>query len=107
MVSGGDDADTYVFASLDDMSPKGGSADSIYGFIHSQGDVIDLSAIDAKEGGSDNKFKYIGDDDFGGAKGELRYENGKLTGDTDGDGKKDFMIKILGAEHLVKGDFEL
>jgi Ca2+-binding RTX toxin-like protein len=102
---GGNGADTFHFLSLAD-SVKGKDADIVRDFSHKEGDLIDLSVIDAKEGGADNAFKYIGDDAFTGKKGQLRFDNRKLTGDTDGDGKADFMIKIDVAK-LVAGDFVL
>jgi hypothetical protein len=87
-------------------SVKGADADVLRDFSHKEGDTIDLSAIDAKEGGADNAFKYIDDNAFTGKKGQLRFDNRKLTGDIDGDGKADFMIKVEVAK-LVAADFVL
>lgn len=102
---GGRGQDTFFFASIEEIG-KGSTSDLIGDFRRKDGDLIDLSAIDAKEGGSDNKFKYIGDDDFSDKKGELKYKNGKLSGDTDGDGKADFTL-LVNTNKMVGDDFVL
>jgi hypothetical protein len=103
---GGDDADRFIFGSIEDTAKGGKKADLIHDFNRKQDDIVDLTGIDAKEGGSNNKFKCIGDDDFSGKKGELRYENFKLQGDTNGDGKADFTIKMLGVAKLASADID-
>ncbi|MBN9021514.1 MAG: hypothetical protein J0H08_05360 [Rhizobiales bacterium] len=102
---GGKGQDTFFFASIEEIG-KGKTGDLIGDFRHKDGDLIDLSAIDAKAGGNDNKFKYIGDDGFHGKKGELQYKNGKLSGDTDGDGKADFKM-FVNTDKMVADDFVL
>ena len=54
------------------------------------------------------KFKYIGDDDFTGKAGQLRFDDdkGKLRGDTNGNGMQDFIIKV-DVDRLTEGDFVL
>ena len=101
---GGKGADTFYFASVDEIGKK---MDYIGDFRGKQGDIIDLSEIDAKEKKSgDQKFKYIGDDKFSGKQGELSYKNGKLKGDTDGDGKADFVM-FVNTNKMSASDFDL
>ena len=60
-----------------------------------RGDKIDLSRIDANENRrGDQDFRWIGDDAFGERAGELRYKNGVVRADVDGDGRADFEIAI-------------
>ncbi|MBM3544805.1 MAG: calcium-binding protein [Alphaproteobacteria bacterium] len=110
ILTGGTDADTFDFNSIND-SVKGGQRDKITDFKRSQGDKIDLKGIDAKTGVSGNqKFAWIGKDDFSGVKGELRYKDlgAKVIvqGDVNGDGKADFEI-LVKAGSLNAGDFLL
>ena len=107
---GGGGADTFVFEAVSD-SAVGGQRDRINDF--DQGvDVIDLSAIDAVTGGSDNAFAFIGEDAFSGTAGELRQFDAPgrtvIAGDTDGDGSADFQIELLAAGlSLGESDFQL
>ena len=103
-------ADTFVFTSLGD-SPAGLESDVIADFSHAQGDLMDLSRIDAVLGGSnDDNFTFIGADGFTAA-GQLR---GSFLGlftlveaDVDGDGEADFAIRLDGRHALVEADFVL
>lgn len=79
-MNGGGGADTFYFAA-DIKRLKG---DRIGDFDRKEGDIIDLFAIDAKKGGSDNTFTYIGDESFS-KKGEVSFHNGKLKLNTDND----------------------
>ena len=101
---GGEDRDTFVFTTTADV-------DRIADFEHSK-DRIDLSAIDANARSRGNdKFQFIGDDDFHGKAGELRFtEQGNKTivmADRTGDGHADFKIVLDGHVHLTAGDFIL
>jgi hypothetical protein len=49
---------------------------------------------------------WFGDKDFKGKEGELQFKNGKIKGDTDGDGNADFTIKV-DVETLKGDDFLL
>jgi serralysin len=74
-------------------------------------DEIDLSGIDAKKGGADNAFKWIGNSAFHGKAGELHYlkKAGFLLveGDINGDRKADFQIEVSGINKLFADDFIL
>jgi len=105
-------ADTFVFNRVSDSGRSLGTADVIKDFSRAQRDRIDLSGIDADtKSAGNNAFKFIGDDEFHGKAGELRYEkSGKTTiveGDVDGDGSADFVIKVQGAIDFQASDFIL
>jgi serralysin len=108
---GGEGADAFIFVDVADSTVAKGGRDTIFDFSHDEGDRINLSKIDAREGPRNHPFKFIGDDAFHKKAGELRYQKkGGTTlvqGDTDGDGKADFAIALKGAFDLVKGDFAL
>ena len=57
---GGFGADIFYFDKVSDSTRKPGGRDIIQDFQDDQGDLIDISAIDAKEGGRDNSFKLVG-----------------------------------------------
>lgn len=104
---GGAGADTFVFTALND-SVKGAARDTIFDFSHSQHDKINLSGIDANgSAGGEGVFSFVGSDAFGGTRAELRYADGILSGDVNGDRVADFEIKVATPIPLVKGDFIL
>ena len=55
----------------------------------------------------DQAFKFIGDNDFNHKAGELRFHHHKLSGDTDGDGRADFEIKVALVDTLHANDLFL
>lgn len=102
---GGAGADTFVFGQA---TVDSAAADTIRDFSHAQGDVIDLSEIDANSGrGGNQAFHLIDSDAFSGTAGELRYAGGMLHGDVDGDGLADFSIQLANSAKLVAADFLL
>jgi Ca2+-binding RTX toxin-like protein len=107
VLTGGADADNFVFGSGD--SAAGPPFDEITDFTREQGDKINVSGIDAIDGGSGNLFTFIGADAFNGVAGELHYVAGigqvTVEGDTNGDGAADFSITVLGVASLVAEDF--
>ncbi|MBR0556587.1 calcium-binding protein [Ciceribacter sp. L1K23] len=105
-------ADRFIFKSLSDSTVSSSGRDTIEDFSRSQGDKIDLSAIDASTKSSGNQaFSFIGEKSYSGKAGELRYVNSGgdtfIYGDVNGDRKSDFSIKIDANIDLVKGDFIL
>lgn len=88
--------DTFIFAAANEMG-KGSKADVINDF--ESGDKIDLSGV----GMSD----FIEDQNFHGVAGEVRFEDGVLQGDIDGDGNADFEIKVKDVNSLQDSDFIL
>ncbi|MGD9800769.1 MAG: hypothetical protein AB7V02_09245, partial [Parvularculaceae bacterium] len=87
--AGGNGNDTFVFADL-------GGVDVITDFKRGP-DHVDLTQIDAINGGADDAFAWIGSSAFNGVAGEVRaYSSGGvnyLEGDTDGDAVADFIIQ--------------
>jgi Ca2+-binding RTX toxin-like protein len=117
LITGGAGKDTFFFAAFH-TGTAAGSIDIIRDFSHSQGDRIDLSALDANTGTiEDDPFKFIGAKAFTEHAGELRFEKFDnagtandftwVSGDTNGDGAADFIIQAKGLTGFVKGDFEL
>ncbi|MEZ5827650.1 MAG: hypothetical protein R3D30_10950 [Hyphomicrobiales bacterium] len=110
LLTGGTGADRFVFQTKAD-SLKGVMRDVITDFARNDGDVIDLTGIDAsaKKAG-DQAFKFIGKQDFHKKAGELHYlkKGGSVIvqGDVTGNGKADFEIFVSVAS-LAKGDFLL
>jgi Ca2+-binding RTX toxin-like protein len=103
---GGDDADTFFFEELKDTSRKNKHADKIMDFDRKEGDMIDLSAIDAKENkGGNQKFKYIGDHDFTKA-GQVSFHNGKIMINTNNDSKAEAVI-FVNTNKMTDDDFHL
>ena len=111
-LTGGTGADTFLF----ETGHTGrwmGNADVITDFNQAEGDLIDLSAIDAIAGGADDAFTFLGTADFSGTAGELRSfvfnGNAFIEGDTDGDGVADFIIQIQSDQpvDLTAADFVL
>ncbi len=111
---GGGGADRFVFQHLRDFSSvlKDTAADRILDFQTSSGDVVDLSAIDAVEGGGDDAFTFTGGADFSGTgssgiAGELCYATKLRTfiyGDIDGDRVADFVIRLDEAVPFLTAD---
>ena len=110
VMTGGSENDQFVFTSLSD-SKKGANRDVITDFSQVDGDFINLSGIDAKTGGSDNAFKFIGTHVFHHKAGELHcVQKGDfqiVEGDVNGDGKPDFQIEVHGGGPLHATDFVL
>ena len=98
-IYGGAGNDVFQFLTAD-------AIDRIMDFA--AGDRIDLSQIDANallDG--DQAFAFIGDGEFSGAAGELRYDGEMVHGDLNGDAIADFSILISNHWALQGGDFTL
>lgn len=104
---GGVGADRFDFNAINE-SVVGANRDLIDDFSHAQGDRIDLATIDANTRTSGNQaFSFIGDADFASRAGQLRFDDGIVSGDVNGDGRADFQIAVTTSTHLVSGDFIL
>jgi len=88
-------------------------ADTISDFLSSDGDKIDLSAIDANitNGSGDDVLTFIGSAAFSGTAGELRFEvigaNVFVSADLNGDTRIDFAVNVNNTPALVAADFVL
>jgi len=102
---GGAGGDIFIYQSASDTLPAG--RDTIGDFAAGS-DRIDLQQIDADIGlAGDQAFSYIGSNAFTGRAGELRFGDGTLSGDVNGDGAADFQIDVLGVPSLGANDFLL
>jgi Ca2+-binding RTX toxin-like protein len=98
-IYGGLGADLFVYVGDD-------GRDTIRDFFGYEGDMIDLSLIDAKASkGGNQRFKYIGDNKAKKA-GQLSYDGKKLLGNTDKDKAPEFKLKLPDSD-LDKGDLFL
>lgn len=105
---GGGGADRFAFTSIADSTTR--HSDEIMDFDATEGDLIDLSAIDSDEAtAGDEAFAFIGDTAFSNTAGELRVESrgGRtfVEGDVDGDGRADFAIHVVSDQPIVASDF--
>ncbi|MDO5371600.1 MAG: hypothetical protein Q4F04_14865, partial [Paracoccus sp. (in: a-proteobacteria)] len=117
VLAGGAGADRFVFISAADSGLGAAARDVIRDFeLNVAGEVIDLSAIDARTGGGNNgdqAFTFIGGGNFtgGNANGGLRFfqQNGNtiIQGSTDNDTQAEFEIELTGIRALTAGDFIL
>lgn len=103
---GGNGADLFSFTSLTDSTVSVDGRDTVADFHHGQGDVIDLSLIDADAtADGDQAFHLVAS--FSGAVGELELvlAGGKtlLLGDVDGDAVADLVIKLSGDQTAFTG----
>jgi Ca2+-binding RTX toxin-like protein len=109
-MTGGSGRDEFIFKSFDNSVFNPPPSDRITDF--SQGDHIDLSGIDANASLRGNqRFSFIGEGNFTGRAGQLRYENDGINtyvqADVDGDGYADFVIQLDGLVTLRTSDFVL
>jgi len=110
LLTGGAGADTFVFELKTDTK-LGLLADHVSDFSVIDGDLIDLSLLDANTRILDDQaFSWIGAGAFTKSAGQLRYEviagNAHITGDMNGDSKADFEIVLDAVTSLPgSGDF--
>ena len=100
VLTGGEGADTFDFTRIEDDA-AGRLRDAIRDFRSGE-DTISLRGVDADTTeGADQRFAWADGSDldaaFTGAAGELRFANGVLMGDIDGDGRADFRIRVQGS----------
>ncbi|MCH7627155.1 MAG: hypothetical protein IH997_00375 [Proteobacteria bacterium] len=112
-LSGGLGADHFVFVDGDFAGLTAKTADRIVDFSHAQGDLIDLSGVDANTlVDGDQGFAFVGTAAFSHTAGELRIDASRgavlVQGDTNGDGVADFAIRLDGKGLVpVEADFVL
>ena len=104
-LTGGEGADVFVFGKITETGKTSITRDVITDF-QSGIDDIDLQAIDANTARTGNQpFNFIGGDAFTGTAGQLRFANGIVSGDVNGDKVADFTIAVNGVTALAAGDF--
>ena len=108
---GGVDADTFIFGK-GEFGTDAALSDRIGDFNSGQGDIIDLTRVDANSNArADQDFVFVGTAAFTGVAGELRYavdaEGALVSGDLNGDGAADFTIRLDGVTALTAADFVL
>jgi Ca2+-binding RTX toxin-like protein len=94
---GGTGADVFKIEALTDAPAAGyGNTDYIPDFSEADGDIINLSLIDANTlVGGNQAFTFIGNENaFTGAAGDLRFAAGFVEGDVNGDAIADFQIEL-------------
>jgi Ca2+-binding RTX toxin-like protein len=111
ILTGGADLDFFGFGNGDVPGTRA-SADRITDFSQSEGDRIHLRQIDANLGvAGDQNFQFIGESQFSGKTGELRFDqvggDTYVQGDVDGDRAADFFVRVDGIHALVATDFVL
>jgi Ca2+-binding RTX toxin-like protein len=106
-LTGGMGRDTFRFILHTDSGLA--SFDVITDFSAAQHDKIDLRAIDANlsTGAAHDAFAFIGSAAFGGLAGQLRFADGALSADLDGDGVADFHVQLTGVTRLTTSDLLL
>lgn len=104
---GGIGADRFVFSSVTDSTAA--ARDFIIDFDSAEGDLIDLSGIDAILGGADDAFSLVSA--FSGAAGELialsKSSSVFVSADIDGDAVADFTFAVQNISSLQAADFIL
>jgi serralysin len=101
---GGLGADRFDFNALNE-TVVGAARDEILDFSRLEGDKIDLATLDAITGVSGNQaFTFIGDAAFSAA-GQIRFADGIVQGNVNGDAVADFEIGLIGVTSLTASDF--
>ncbi|MGE0664644.1 MAG: PQQ-dependent sugar dehydrogenase [Hyphomonadaceae bacterium] len=106
LLEGGAGADRFVYSALSDSA--NGSPDRILDFTPGQGDLIDLSAIDANTNvGGDQGFTFVSTFTNAAGQAVLSYNAGlnqsTLLLDVNGDGVADFTLLIDGNPGTSQG----
>jgi Ca2+-binding RTX toxin-like protein len=109
---GGTGKDIFRYLDIADSGTNFRLTDMIRDFSHAEGDVIDLSGIDANSiRGGNQAFRLLGATTFDGRAGALILEvtayGPTLYGDIDGDGIADFEIEVEMSGDLTATDLVL
>lgn len=105
-LTGGKGADVFVF--LDVSESRVGGGRDVVTDARAGRDMIDVSEIDACSArGGNQRFTFIGDQQFSGTTAQLRYADGVIAGDVNGDGVADFEIGVANDAPLTEDDLIL
>jgi len=112
LLRGGAGLDIFVYESTADSSPNAKQYDTIKDFHHDEGDLLDLSGIDADTTQGGDQAFHLSGSTFTDTPGELiQFVDAEghtiLQGDVNGDGVADLEIRLNHAPVLVSGDFVL
>lgn len=106
-ITGGLGNDTYIFRSILDSGFDSSTRDRVVDFEY--GDKIDLSAIDAKTGFTENdSFSFIGNElnlTATNANGAIWVVGDVVYGSTDFDTSAEFSIQLVGVTNITASDF--
>jgi hypothetical protein len=106
LLTGGRGNDSFFFRSINEIG-IGNTKDTILDFTNNQ-DLINLKDIDANTLiTGDQAFTYIATGIFTGVASQLRFSEGILSGDVNGDKVSDFELAITGITSLVSTNFVL
>ena len=106
LLTGGRGNDSFIFRSINEIG-IGNTKDTILDFTNNQ-DLINLKNIDANTLiTGDQAFTYIATGIFTGVASQLRFSEGILSGDINGDKVSDFELAITGVTFLVSTNFVL
>lgn len=109
---GAEGSDRFVYDDGEFGGVTNATADRILDFSHDEGDLIDLSLVDANTNlDGDQAFTFIGTAAFSNTAGELRFQQADnfsyIYGDQNGDGVADFAIRFDDSAVVVATDFVL
>jgi Ca2+-binding RTX toxin-like protein len=108
LLTGGAGADVFKFSALQDLGVVSSARDVITDFVHGI-DKIDLSMLDANTATSaDNPFTaFVASTAAFTAAGQLKFSEGVLYGNTDGDSAAEFAIQLVGVSTIDTNDLIL
>jgi len=97
-LTGGRDADFFAWEARD---ADGAWTDTITDFSAREGDRLGINAVlDGVNPFLNRGWTYIGQEQFSGAAAELRFSNGLLQGDVNGDRTSDLNIQMLNVNNF-------
>jgi Ca2+-binding RTX toxin-like protein len=109
-LTGGVGEDTFAYTNTSESGTTLTTMDMIKDFNPTEGDVIDVSKIDAKSGGTSNDTFTLHSSasvTTANANGALWFKNGVLYGSTDTDVTAEFAIQVTNVSALTAADIKL
>jgi Ca2+-binding RTX toxin-like protein len=113
---GGDGRDIFYYGAVNESAAGSNNRDLVYDFQHGI-DKFDISKIDANGARAGDTFTFIGNAQFSGISGQLRFgyynpagtanDRTSIAGDTNGDRVADFQIELVGLKTISAIDFVL
>jgi Ca2+-binding RTX toxin-like protein len=113
ILTGGSGKDMFIFNNVLDMNISLKKTDTITDFKSGEDKILFLFDLDKNKAGTQKDCTFIRNNAFSKTAGEVRYSEvyteGSNTyilvqGDTNGDGKADFSLKLMGITSLEKSD---